>query len=1030
MKTAVNDGCERLKTPDDFVQAVSRSTPIAFAEMCIGLTEADRKRFSKSAQELLQKARPKERTSGWPSHEGHMARLAILAVGPRSHACRPMRLEYRPNSRIMLWTGREPGPNPYEQAAVQILADRKPDWADDWLLQQIEGTELLLSWPIVRRLIREGVCRTPDSEAYVRLVARFGLGANFDEDPDLLEDAWRLLQVPTHAFSFVAQVKPQQVATWEETPGRYWPQIFYYYAHRGRIDRGRLLDELLKALWGEFVATERAGLMHFHELLRPTESERLERQRAYIDLLRNPAATTVTFALGVVKSLVNVDSLDAGAALKTLPAVFELTSKSQPKAALALLKTLARKHPGLKSQAIDVAMRGLSHREADVQLAAVKCLEAWRDDGVASDRLLELRGLVSPGVRPALEQLLSAIASNSEILVPPDPAETFEPQSSVSELRSRVTQIDRRINAAWRLEESLAAIEVGDLPPPADIDASPYVLPGLSQVTPIADVEELIDAVAQAFEKIESPMEIERILDGLSRFGLERGGDFMARTNALRKRIHEVDTQMRLNSLLGVRFIFLSMFDLLGRWLGIRSGEHPGWLRSFLQTNKGYTVPIYQVLDLRADLIRSRLNENKCGALLSFPTHEHGWIDPRVFVARLKQIEANEQRAMRVDFRYALLRLAPDFRDEAIRDAAQLPEPVGRIVRYALGDEVVPTGSDRDWKAEWLAAGRALSPRGVLRELEPLGVPSAANAVVPAKYRFRLDRLPQTSDERRRVLYWKPELFVETEPDGPTTTPTEYPVVAIAHRLALGENRHIGAALPGWGDAWLASLWPSNTEPFLLIAVQHLLCRLDSSATSLDFMAAAPALPPLLKPERNWSRTAIYALWLALFSRDADARAVAIDALVEGLLDGRAHPDPLADVLIEIARFNWAKLNRLEEGLRQVARISRWGSLVISRVLDRLIASWNDPPRDAHHLLGMQLELLMEINGRLSEAAQIPLRSLNGGSKSAKLAKQLLALEGGSHSAAHRSALLEGVERRIARAEFVQNSANTGSISS
>lgn len=1026
MKTAVNDGCERLKTPDDFVQAVSRSTPIAFAEMCIGLTEADRKRFSKSAQELLQKARPKERTSGWPSHEGHMARLAILAVGPRSHACRPMRLEYRPNSRIMLWTGRESGPNPYEQAAVQILADRKPDWADDWLLQQIEGTELLLSWPIVRRLIREGVCRTPDSEGYVRLVARFGLGANFDEDPDLLEDAWRLLQVPTHAFSFVAQVKPQQVATWEETPGRYWPQIFYYYAHRGRIDRGRLLDELLKALWGEFVATERAGLMHFHELLRPTESERLERQRAYIDLLRNPAATTVTFALGVIKSLVNVDGLDAGAALKTLPAVFELTSKSQPKAALALLKTLARKHPGLKSQAIDVAMRGLSHREADVQLAAVKCLEAWRDDGVASDRLLELRGLVSPGVRPALEQLLSAIASNSEILVPPDPAETFEPQSSVSELRSRVTQIDRRINAARRLEESLAAIEVGDLPPPADIDASPYVLPGLSQVMPIADVEELIDAVAQAFEKIESPMEIERVLDGLSRFGLERGGDFMARTNALRKRIHEVDTHMRLNSLLGVRFIFLSLFNLLRHWLGIQSDEQPGWLRDVFKYSKSHTVPIYELLGLRAEFIRSRLNGNKCGPLLSLPTHEHGWIDSRVFVARLRSIDAIELERMRVDLRYALLRLAPDFREEAIREAAELPGTIGRLIRYALGDEVVPTGDDREWKAEWLAAGRARSPRGELRELEPLGLPSAANAAAPAVYRVRLDRLPKSSDERRCLAYTNSDSFVETQPAAQEPHSNEYPVLTIAYHLAPCRNHNLAA----WGEAWLASVWPSNTEPFLAGAVQTLLLRLDSAATSIEVLTATPALSSLLKPECSWSRTAIYALWLAMFSRDADARAVAIDALVEGLLDGRAHPDPLADVLVEIARYDWAKLNRLEEGLRQVARISRWASLVISQISDRLIASWNEPPRDAHHILGIQLELLMEINGRLSEAAQIPLRSLNGGSKSAKLAKQLLALEGGSHSAAYRSALLEGVERRIARAEFVQNSANTGSISS
>jgi hypothetical protein len=282
MTTPANDGCERLKTQEGFVDAVHSSTPMAFAEMAAGLTEAERTKLSKAAQGLLQKARPQERDNfGFPTHEGHMARLARLAVAPRSQACRPMGLEQWPRKGILPIS--VVPPNPYEEAAVRILADRKPDWADEWLTCELEQPNGSLSWQAVRRLIRLGVCRTPDSPAYLQLVARLGLLADFDEDPDLLEDAWKLLEVQSHAFDLVAHVTREEAARWKQSRGRSWPEIFYYYAHQGRLDRGRLIDELLKALWRDFMPSQRAGLIHFHKLAR---TDRGRAAQAAIGLFR------------------------------------------------------------------------------------------------------------------------------------------------------------------------------------------------------------------------------------------------------------------------------------------------------------------------------------------------------------------------------------------------------------------------------------------------------------------------------------------------------------------------------------------------------------------------------------------------------------------------------------------------------------------------------------------------------------------------------------------------------------------------
>lgn len=1020
MTTPTDDNRKRLQDRGGFVNAVQSSTPVALAEWAAGLTEADRKKLSKAAQEFVQQAKPGERDNrDWPTHEGHMARLALLAVGPRSQACRTMNLDQRPNTPSISALRTVSGPNPYEEAAVKILADRKPAWADEWLNAQIAGQDRSLSWQTVRRLIREGVCRAPDSPDYLRLVSRFGPATDFDQDPDLLEDAWKLLQAPTHTFGLVPYVKQDEVATWTESPGRTWPQIFYYYAHHGRIERGRLFDELLAALWREFPPTERNGVMHFHDLLGPTEEELLERQSAYVGLLRNPAAPVVRFALATVKSLANAKRFDAEAALKALPAVFEIASKSQPKAALSLVKTLARERPDLQPHAIDAALRALSHPESDVQLAAIKYLQEWRHEELPQEKLDELRDSVSPLVRPQLTQLLAGCLGDSGGAAERADAEIGAPPAPL-DLRQRIDLISPGLKAAWRLEESWCAWQAGEIPPPAEIDASPNVLGGLGEVAPITDVEELIDAVSQVLERIDSPMEMERILDGLSRLGRERPADFMIRTNALGRRIREIDTQTRSNSLLAARFILPTMFGLLGDWLGVDGVVQPNWpQRSFFQYPTNEADALFQVLTSRAVFLRAQLNRRAdSGPLLSFPTHDHGWIDPRVFVERLMRFDSSGLEAHRLDFRFGLLRLAPDDREEALREAAVLPEPINRIVRYALGGEASMTGDDRHWRGEWLAAGRVRSPRGHLDELAPLDLPPAANAVVPAQFRVHPERLPADIEERKYLFYVETEPFVDVEPAGPANLhAAEYPVLVVTQCLAGCRDYY----LPAWVEAWLASLWPSSAEPFLLSAVQKLLVQIDRPASSVDVFASVSSLSPLLTAERDWPRTAIYALWLAMFSRDTDARAVAIDALVEGLFDGRAHPEPLAEILVEIAGYNWAKLNRLADGLRQVARISAWGALVVSRILDRLIASWPSPPRDAHHILELQLELLLRIGGRLGELARKSLEASTGGGKTAKLAGQLLGLDGGDHSPAYRSAILEGVQSRITHVENIQN---------
>ena len=51
-------------------------------------------------------------------------------------------------------------------------------------------------------------------------------------------------------------------------------------------------------------------------------------------------------------------------------------------------------------------------------------------------------------------------------------------------------------------------------------------------------------------------------------------------------------------------------------------------------------------------------------------------------------------------------------------------------------------------------------------------------------------------------------------------------------------------------------------------------------------------------------------------------RGTAVDALIEGIVGGRAGPDTLAETLLHVVSGGWIKLTRLADSLREVARTS------------------------------------------------------------------------------------------------------------
>src|SRR5262249_7226080 len=82
-------------------------------------------------------------------------------------------------------------------------------------------------------------------------------------------------------------------------------------------------------------------------------------------------------------------------------------------------------------------------------------------------------------------------------------------------------------------------------------------------------------------------------------------------------------------------------------------------------------------VDARMEEIERRVFLRQPSVLLAAPTHRRGWIDPRELVRRLKETQSERLNLRKADLIQSLLRLAPDHRNAALAQAADIPGPCG-----------------------------------------------------------------------------------------------------------------------------------------------------------------------------------------------------------------------------------------------------------------------------------------------------------------------------------------------------------------
>lgn len=165
--------------------------------------------------------------------------------------------------------------------------------------------------------------------------------------------------------------------------------------------------------------------------------------------------------------------------------------------------------------------------------------------------------------------------------------------------------------------------------------------------------------------------------------------------------------------------------------------------------------------------------------------------------------------------------------------------------------------------------------------------------------------------------------------------------------------------------------------------------RIDDNASS--WSPSHGHLQVLFQSGRPWREPGHLLLCVALIGKDADARGLAIDALIEGIEARLFDPGLFAAVLIGLAEGEWIKLNRLADALIQIVQTSTLHASVISKALQLWLPKLDLQQTNASRLLEVLAEARASTGTPLGQDARDVLVSISGSGKAAKVARQLIA---------------------------------------
>ena len=920
-------------------------------------------------------------------------RIAKVACHSISTLKKQMRFLYDP------WNRDEEDDTELEEAVFKVLSDRDFDWVNKLVeecLTPDSNDWRTMDWPFVNRLVCDGTCEKPEGENYIIELAssvahavehsgeqgRENVYQALLSAPDFLEtDVYLIFDYDSYAFGVYWSC---------------WPQFFKRLSDEGKIDRGKLIQCAIRAASSPWRQTATSDLLKFINTLQIKPEEWKFNLDDVSSLLSSPVSVAITFALNRFKELYQAGVIDVVQLLDAIPVVFEFPKKGQSKSALTLIAQVAKKHEATVPLAINATIPALDHPTLEIQEKALDMLDGWidrahYDHAVAiGDRIDQLPA----SIKKRAKQLADSIANNHLDQSEPDDIDGGDLQSAVDlkALRRSADELENRWRSLVGVDELFATFDQPDFPKPLDfsfIDVP--VLSSLEAIEPIKNHMELIDAIAQAIEVVDDPMDVERILDGILRLG--------PIPENLKNAASPIGARLYKKSPTETSKGIVTALDcgntdaLLGTFLNVPKPKFTDPDRKYMEGRKANTPESAFFIQRLKEFI-ALFNSNQFGPLLSAPTHERGWISPVVFAQRLSERIKSNLEIGEIDFLLALLRLAPDHRSAALK---QLPKK----------------------NSHWVKLAR-IACNGSLNKLDPAEIdPVHLNVAA----HVRTKQISEKEIERLgldfKTINCKPPVYVKKFIPGDKRNPVEEKLSRnpFSAHPALKRAYYTGRLLLVAFSAWRAKMNAWNTkisnDHYLVMAATNI-----AGQSGGDCRVSEPVfafVEELFEPDKPWKPIAHYAAASALFGKTNDIKIQAMDALVEACTDGRADPDMFGDAAA-LSVVSWVGNCRLFAiSLAEFAPISPLHCWFATRACDKVIAGFDKPPNGAAHILEFYLNGLIELGLAPPIAVINACNKIKGSSKAAKLAKRILEVKGTEQSHFRDEAKMIAIQSRIDR---------------
>lgn len=795
---------------------------------------------------------------------------------------------------------------------------------------------------------------------------------------------------------------------------------------------------------------------HLHDELSLSAEEKNAYAIRYISLLSVRDAATLSWAIKGV-SRCDYAALPFEDLFANLTRVFYHKRKEPSLAALQLLDQLSKEMKELLLRCSEVVVEAFEHPSNEIQKKALSFLKRNKtihDPAIIASlepRLERLGALVRNELMEVLQDknavqqksekssekksskkrlhVVEKEDSNSacESAAPADhddntlrlPATRVEQGAADSqhyeleELLREARLIKSEFADAAELSDAIKAAEEGRTAPALSLKSRAFPrLDEKKRIHAVEDLDELIFLFLHIVERTATTDDGERLMDGISRLHHLHPAEFDSMVSSLRKKLEPllefVDRQ-------GDNANVPYYVRIAHAWFAKkRPKESGGFLK---QLGDAFTQALFtpvlsgvfefiapnSFLTERAHAIARTIKRGKPLPLLAAPTHSGGWIDPIALPERLDAWRKENLVPEDADVVQALLRLAPDNREQALSlIPADRAEHV-RAIRWALGAEM---NGDAQTAHIWVAAFRCRDPEGTSEYLKSRFRDLGPDSAQAAAYSDNVESYAKRQDSIYGVNFSAPNqsnLPVLVSPEVRNRTDLKmFPTELLNVSSVFFE-----------AEPLMELYYPQHRESFFANQTNRTAMFLTSSGSYW-----ASEWNCLFDSDVGLTGMGTWLLTISLSAKQSEAARLALDATIAGIEDTRLDGEQFGFVMARFFRSGFITLSRWITAFKDIARISPLHAEFCLQALETCLANIGDEYKEKPPV--PMIELLYDVahasGSRINNSAcRAFLEGIQSKGKAAKLAKLLLDLKGAGRRSQVDAVNMQILQSRIER---------------